>query len=98
MRRWRRPLTALTFVGAVAAGTTGWAWADAQTAVTGLPAGVAMWQTDRSPGRALPDPATATPAEVARFFAGLSGAEQRRLAERHPAVVGNLDGAPIALR
>jgi alpha/beta hydrolase family protein len=35
---------------------------------------------------------------VARFFAALAPAQQAGLAARFPAVVGSLDGAPIALR
>ncbi|MCZ0979508.1 hypothetical protein O1L60_11610 [Streptomyces diastatochromogenes] len=38
------------------------------------------------------------PAEVARFFAGLSPVRQRELARAYPTVVGNLDGAPLELR
>ena len=49
-------------------------------------------------GRPLPDPASATPREVALFFAGLSEAEQQTLVRRHPEIVGNLDGAPVHLR
>ncbi|MFE6882894.1 alpha/beta hydrolase [Streptomyces sp. NPDC057702] len=80
------------------AGTAGWAVAHEQPAVTGPPPGAAAWRADGSLGRALPDPASASPAAVARFFADLSGAERRTLVARHPLVVGNLDGAPVTLR
>lgn len=56
------------------------------------------WLHARVDGRTLPDPRTASPAEVAAFFAGLPVTESARLVERFPAVVGNLDGVPIALR
>ncbi|MGW9034605.1 alpha/beta hydrolase, partial [Streptomyces sp. NPDC055721] len=58
----------------------------------------AAWARDRVGHRPLPDPA-ATPARtVAAFFSGLGPAGGLRLAERHPLVVGNLNGAPVALR
>ncbi|MFF5446221.1 alpha/beta hydrolase [Streptomyces sp. NPDC012888] len=97
MRRTGRTLVAVALAGAVAAGTTGWVSAGAQTPVTGPPPGTAAWRADGTAGRPLPDPAAA-PHEVARFFAGLSAAERERLVRRHPLVVGNLDGAPPALR
>ncbi|GAA2898004.1 hypothetical protein Acy02nite_21440 [Actinoplanes cyaneus] len=57
--------------------------------------GVRDWRAD---ARHLPDPATATPAEVADFFAGLPAGAAAALATEYPQVVGNLDGAPVALR
>lgn len=99
MRRFRagRALAATAVALAVVLGAGGWA-ADTQTPVTGPPPGGAAWTADASLGRRLPDPATTTPAGVAAFFAGLAPAEQDALAVRHPLVVGNLDGAPVALR
>ncbi|MEU3571225.1 alpha/beta hydrolase [Kitasatospora sp. NPDC036755] len=99
MRRFRarRAIAAAAVALTVALGTGGWV-ADTQTPVTGPPPGSAAWTTDTSLGLRLPDPAAATPAEVAAFFAGLTPAEQDALAARHPLVVGNLDGAPVALR
>ncbi|NUR73162.1 MAG: hypothetical protein HOU81_20280 [Hamadaea sp.] len=44
------------------------------------------------------DPATATPRQVAGFFAALGPAQRAALAVRHPEVVAALDGAPVALR
>ncbi|MFG2914499.1 alpha/beta hydrolase [Kitasatospora sp. NPDC048298] len=99
MRRFRtrRAIAATALALAVALGTGGWA-ADTQTPVTGPPPGSAAWTADTSLGLRPPDPATATPALVAAFFAGLAPATQEALAARHPLVVGNLDGAPVALR
>ncbi|MFJ7909888.1 alpha/beta hydrolase [Kitasatospora sp. NPDC096204] len=99
MRRFRtrRAIAATALALAVALGTGGWA-ADTQTPVTGPPPGSAAWTADTSLGVRPPDPATATPALVAAFFAGLDPARQDALAARHPLVVGNLDGAPVALR
>jgi Alpha/beta hydrolase len=67
----------------------------APTSATPLPPppDTARWVADGGP-----DPRTAAPADVARWFAGLDDATQRALGERHPRVVGNLDGAPLALR
>ncbi|MEN3304820.1 MAG: hypothetical protein V7603_1022 [Micromonosporaceae bacterium] len=62
---------------------------------------VAKWRTDVAaiaPGVAAPDPATASPAQVAGFFTGLSAGQRETLARRDPALVGNLDGVPVALR
>ncbi|MFF8292448.1 alpha/beta hydrolase [Streptomyces sp. NPDC016309] len=85
-------------MGVVVGGTAGWAAGSGQRAVTGPPPGSEAWRDDTSLGRALPDPATATPREVAAFFRTLPAARQKDLARRHPTVVGNLDGAPVALR
>ncbi|MFI1187390.1 alpha/beta hydrolase [Streptomyces californicus] len=98
MRRYARALVAFALAAGVVAGTAGWVSGDAQQALTGPPPGSAQWRADRTQGGGLPDPERATPGEVARFFAGLSAAEQRRLAARHPSVVGNLDGVPLELR
>ncbi|WP_327069373.1 alpha/beta hydrolase family protein [Kitasatospora sp. NBC_01250] len=69
-----------------------------QVAITTPPAGSSAWVHDTSLGRPLPDPATADAATVAGFFATLSAAQQDRLANAYPLVVGNLDGAPLQLR
>ncbi|MCB5181301.1 alpha/beta hydrolase [Streptomyces antimicrobicus] len=98
MRRFARTLAAAVLAVAAVTGTAGWASAGSQVEVTGPPPGTAEWRSDQGPGRPLPDPATASPYEVARFFAGLGSAERERLARRHPLVVGNLDGAPVRLR
>ncbi|MFI6155904.1 alpha/beta hydrolase [Kitasatospora sp. NPDC051170] len=96
--RVRRAVAAAALAVAVMLGAGGWAAADAQTAVTGPPPGSAAWTADTSLGLRLPDPATASAAEVAAFFAGLSPAQQDELIARHPLVAGNLDGAPVELR
>ncbi|KOG45785.1 hypothetical protein ADK75_29565 [Streptomyces virginiae] len=98
MRRFGRTLVAAALAVTVVGGSAGWASGDSQTAVTGPPPGTAAWRADTSAGRSLPDPATATPLEVAAFFAGLDDAARRDLVRAHPLVVGNLDGAPLPLR
>ncbi|MFE0425450.1 alpha/beta hydrolase [Streptomyces sp. NPDC058953] len=98
MRRFKRVLLGVAFAVSAVAGTAGWASGDAQTPVTGPPPGAAAWSADRSLGRELPDPARAEPERVAAFFAGLAPADRQRLVERHPLVVGNLDGVPVELR
>ncbi|MFJ8015605.1 alpha/beta hydrolase [Streptomyces sp. NPDC096339] len=98
MRRFGRTLVTAALAVAVVAGTAGWASGEGQAAVTGPPPGAAAWRADSVYGRALPDPAGATPAEVARFFAGLDDSARQALVRSHPLVLGNLDGAPLTLR
>ncbi|MFE9818493.1 alpha/beta hydrolase [Streptomyces sp. NBC_00236] len=98
MRRYARTLVAVALATTVVSGTAGWASGNAQQALTGPPPGTAAWRSDHVLGRELPDPARDTPAEVARFFAGLSERDRQSLVARHPLVVGNLDGAPVGLR
>lgn len=98
MRRFGRTLVTATLAVIVVGGTAGWASGDSQTAVTGPPPGTAAWRADTASGRPLPDPATAPPREVARFFAGLDDTERRELVRSHPLVVGNLEGSPVRLR
>ncbi|MFD9263060.1 alpha/beta hydrolase [Streptomyces sp. NPDC059538] len=98
MRRFGRTLVTAALAVTVVGGSAGWASGDSQAAVTGPPPGTAAWRADTSAGRPLPDPATATPLEVAAFFAGLDDAARRDLVRSHPLVVGNLDGAPLPLR
>ncbi|MFI9064021.1 alpha/beta hydrolase [Streptomyces sp. NPDC053429] len=98
MRRFGRTLAAAALTATLVAGTAGWADADSVTPVTGPPPGTAAWLADPLPGRPLPDPATASASEVARFFAGLDDTARGELLRRHPLVVGNLDGAPLTLR
>ncbi|WP_037605088.1 alpha/beta hydrolase [Streptacidiphilus rugosus] len=87
--------TCLAGTGAAAAGA---AVSDEQIAVTTPPAGSKAWTKDASLGVAFPNPATATASQVAAFFAGLTPAEQQKLVAEYPLVVGNFDGAPLALR
>ncbi|OEJ34878.1 alpha/beta hydrolase [Streptomyces subrutilus] len=98
MRRFGRTMATAALAVAVVGGTAGWASGDSQRVVTGPPPGTAAWRAETVSGRALPDPATATPHEVTRFFAGLDEAARRELVRSHPLVVGNLDGAPLPLR
>ncbi|MCX5010083.1 alpha/beta hydrolase family protein [Streptomyces sp. NBC_00555] len=98
MRRFGRTMVTAALAVAVVGGTAGWASGDSQRAVTGPPPGAAAWRADTASGRALPDPASATPHEVARIFDRLDEAARRELVRSHPLVVGNLDGAPPSLR
>lgn len=100
--RFRRTLIAAMVSFTVLAGTgaaaAGAAVSDEQIAITTPPAGSKAWVHDAWLGRSMPDPATATAAEVADFFASLTPAQQQRLVHTYPLVVGNFDGAPVALR
>ncbi|MFE6054791.1 alpha/beta hydrolase [Kitasatospora sp. NPDC056446] len=95
--RARHAIAATAVALATVLGAGGWA-ADTQTPVTGPPPGSAAFAADASPGPRPPDPVTASPADVAAFFAAAAPARQDALAARYPLVVGNLDGAPVALR
>ncbi|OON76664.1 alpha/beta hydrolase [Streptomyces tsukubensis] len=96
--RGRRALLASALAATVVAATAGWATGQEQRAITGPPPGSAAWRADDSMRTELPDPAEATPKEVAAFFASLSPTRAHHLMVRHAAVVGNLDGAPVSLR
>ncbi|WP_329131696.1 alpha/beta hydrolase family protein [Streptomyces sp. NBC_01476] len=91
-----RVLLALAVVFVMLA-TTGW------TAVRphGLPdaraASISAWMSGKVGLRRLPDP-KAAPGAIARFFASLTATQRLGLAKRYPLVVGNLNGAPTALR
>src|SRR4051794_8306438 len=93
---------AATTALAVIMGLGGWLFGPvpgaAATTVTVAATGVAAWRADRIDGHPLPDPQTASPVQVARFFAALDPAARTGLTRQYPAVVGNLDGAPLALR
>lgn len=97
-RRLTRALATAVLALAAATATGGWTFGPHTAIVEGPPPGAADWRADDSLGVPLPDPATAAPAEVAAFFAGLSEAQGAELAARHPLTVGNLDGAPVELR
>ncbi|MFJ5104028.1 alpha/beta hydrolase [Streptomyces sp. NPDC088554] len=98
MRRYGRALVAAALAVSVAGGTAGRVSGEARRAVTGPPPGSAAWRADTSLGRALPDPATASPEQVARFFSELTDHQKHSLVRRHPLVTGNLDGVPVTLR
>ncbi|GIE85005.1 alpha/beta hydrolase [Actinoplanes regularis] len=95
MRRFRRLRTLLAVTAVVVAPSAGSALAAPGTAPAAAPAGVAAWRADH---RHLPDPVTAAPAEVGRFLSTAGHAERLALVAAHPRVLGNLDGAPVALR
>ncbi len=60
--------------------------------------GYHAWRAARHAGLQLPNLVSATPTKVAHFFTDLPSVESRALVQRFPATVGNLDGAPPALR
>ncbi len=92
-----RTLLALAVVFVMLA-TTGWTAVHRPEGGTPMRAtSLAAWAKARIDGRPVP-PADAPVRTVARFFASLDGAQQARLADGHPLVVGNLDGVPTALR
>ncbi|MFC0002575.1 alpha/beta hydrolase [Micromonospora siamensis] len=98
MRRFRKIVSAAVLATLLVGGSTSGAAASGGPTPVGSLPGTAAWLADDSLGRPLPDPATATPSEVATFFQGLTDAQRQRLVRDHPAVVGNLDGAPVELR
>lgn len=102
LRSWKarskRVLVAVALTTTAVTGTAGWAVGTEQQPLTGPPPGTSSWRADHAWGLRLPDPASASPARIAAFFASLSAGQRDELAARHPSVVGNLDGAPIALR
>ncbi|MFD3697544.1 alpha/beta hydrolase [Streptomyces sp. NPDC058646] len=78
--------------------TTGWTAVHRPESGTPLrAAALAAWASARINGRPVP-PADSPVRTVARFFAGLDGAQRARLADGYPLVVGNLDGAPVPTR
>ncbi|MEU5980981.1 alpha/beta hydrolase [Streptomyces sp. NPDC047434] len=93
MGRYTRTLITAALTVTAVAGTAGWASGSAQQAVTGVPVGTRAWIAD-----GLPDPERMTPDRVGDFFAGLTDQRREELVREHPSVVGNLDGAPLALR
>ncbi|QUI31558.1 hypothetical protein H9W91_12340 [Streptomyces alfalfae] len=102
LRSWKarskRALVAVALTTTAVTGTAGWAVGSEQQPLTGPPPGTSSWRADHPWGLRLPDPASASPARIAAFFASLSAGQREDLAARHPSVVGNLDGAPTALR
>ncbi|MCD9872639.1 alpha/beta hydrolase [Streptomyces guryensis] len=91
-----RALLALAVVFVMLA-TTGWTALRSHRAVTPLQASLSSWEHGRFHGHHLPD-ADASPAHLARFFASLTAQERSHLAHRYPLAVGNMNGAPVALR
>ncbi|MBT2366246.1 hypothetical protein J7E88_13235 [Streptomyces sp. ISL-10] len=92
-----RALLALAVVFMMLA-TTGWtAIRDQGGPRTALAAELAGWRKARIGAEALPAP-DAAPTRLAAFFAAIGSARGKRLATDFPHVVGNLNGAPVALR
>lgn len=92
-----RVLLALAVVFVLLA-TTGWTAVHRPEGGTPLRvAALTAWAKARIDGRPVPA-ADAPVRTVARFFAGLDGAQRARLADGYPLVVGNLDGVPAATR
>ncbi|WUF75235.1 alpha/beta hydrolase family protein [Streptomyces nojiriensis] len=92
-----RALLALAVVFIMLA-TTGWTAVHRPEEVSPLRvSALGSWAKARIDGRPVP-PADAPARTVARFFAGLDGAQRARLADGYPLVVGNLDGTPAAVR
>ena len=91
-----RALLALAVVF-VMLGTTGWTAIRPHTATSARAVALASWMHGTIGHRGLPD-ADAAPGTIARFFASLTGTQGLLLARRYPLVVGNLNGAPLALR
>lgn len=92
-----RALLALAVVLALLA-TTGWTAIREQEGARGpLATAELAWEKSSIAGRKLPG--VDAPAHGVRsFFHSLTGAQQHRLADRYPLVVGNLSGAPVQLR
>lgn len=91
-----RVMLALTVVLMMLA-TTGWTAVRHQSGPRdALRAEMAGWTKDRAAGGlpALDSP----PSRFAAFFRALDSGRGARLADRYPHVVGNLNGAPVALR
>jgi len=91
-----RALLALAVVF-VMLGTTGWTAIRPHTVTSARTAALSSWMHGTIGHRRLLSP-DAAPATIARFFASLTAAQGRSLARRYPLVVGNLNGAPLALR
>ncbi|MET9670379.1 alpha/beta hydrolase [Streptomyces sp. NPDC006475] len=92
-----RAFLALTVVFLMLA-TTGWTAVRHQGGPRDIyEAELSGWGTARIGARALPG-TDSSPKKLTAFFASLRGAERMRLADEYPYVVGNLNGAPVALR
>jgi hypothetical protein len=95
LTRPRTLVTALAAVVVAVAPTAGALLAAPGAVAVASGAGTAAWLAD---ARHLPDPVSTDPAAVQRFLATVSPAQQRELVAAYPGVVGDLDGAPVALR
>ncbi|MFE2029403.1 alpha/beta hydrolase [Streptomyces hygroscopicus] len=92
-----RALLALAVVFVLLA-TTGWTAVRSHAGASDpLSASVDAWRHGTLGGRALPDP-HGSPRTLSRWFDSLTRAQTDRLVRRYPLTVGNLNGAPVALR
>ena len=91
-----RALLALAVVFVMLA-TTGWTALRHHRETTALQTSLSAWEHGHINGQQLPD-ADASPAALTRFFASLTAEQRGRLARRYPLAVGNMNGAPVALR
>jgi hypothetical protein len=91
-----RALLALAVVFVMLA-TTGWTAVRSHRTPSPLQASLSAWEHGRVGGHALPEP-DETPARLARFFASLTDRQRDRLVRRYPLALGNMNGAPVALR
>jgi hypothetical protein len=91
-----RALLALAVVF-VMLGTTGWTAVQPHAVTNVRTAALKAWAQGTIGAHRLPSPDSA-PRRIALFFASLTAAQRRALADRYPLVVGNLNGAPPALR
>lgn len=91
-----RALLALAVVFVMLA-TSGWTALQGHRGATPLQASRSAWEHGSVAGQRLPTP-DSTPSRLARFFASLDAHERTRLAHRYPLAVGNMNGAPVALR
>ncbi|WP_030826021.1 alpha/beta hydrolase [Streptomyces hygroscopicus] len=92
-----RALLALAVVFVLLA-TTGWTAVRSHAGASDpLSASVDAWRHGTLGGRALPDP-YGSPRTLSRWFDSLTKTQTDRLVRRYPLTVGNLNGAPVALR
>ncbi|MFJ4961032.1 alpha/beta hydrolase [Streptomyces sp. NPDC088729] len=77
--------------------TTGWSAVSHQRSDEPGQRALASWARDRVAGHPLPD-VDAPAYRLAHFFATLTSDRQAALADEYPAIVGNLNGAPVTLR
>ncbi|MCH0565248.1 alpha/beta hydrolase [Streptomyces sp. MUM 2J] len=91
-----RALLALAVVFVMLA-TTGWTAVRHHREPSALKASLTSWEHGSMRGRPLPDPHSG-PSRLARFFASLTAEERSGLARHYPLAVGNMNGAPVALR
>jgi hypothetical protein len=91
-----RALLALAVVFVMLA-TTGWTALRTHGESSALQTSLAKWEHGSLHGLRLPDP-EADPARLTRFFVSLDHKDRDRLAHRYALAVGNMNGAPVALR